>query len=242
VKAQMIFTDPPYNVEIDGNVCGLGSIRHREFVMASGEMSETEFIEFLLNTFRHLVEFSADGSIHFVSIDWRHIRELLAAAMEVYAEFKALCVWNKSNAGMGSLYRSKHELFCVFKNGSARHVNNIDLGRYGRNRTNVWDYPGVNSLGEGRLTELAMHPTAKPVALVADAILDCSKRNGVILDCFGGSGTTLIAAEKTGRRGYLIEFDPAYVDVTIKRYEKVTGQKAVHAATGRSFQDTAAQR
>lgn len=241
-KAQMVFTDPPYNVPIDGHVCGLGAVKHREFAMAFGEMSESEFISFLLSAFRHLARFSANGSIHFVCMDWRHIRELLAAATEIYRELKNLCVWNKDNGGMGSFYRSQHELIFVFKNGSAPHINNIDLGRYGRNRTNVWDYPGVNSLGEGRLSELAMHPTVKPVALVADAILDCSKRDGIILDCFGGSGTTLIAAERTGRRGYLIEFDPVYVDVTIRRYQKLTGQKAVHAETGRTFDETADER
>ena len=242
VRAQMVFTDPPYNVRINGNVCGLGSIKHREFVIASGEMSEVEFSAFLLSAFRYLAEFSADGSIHFVCMDWRHIRELLSAATEIYTELKNVCVWNKANGGMGSFYRSKHELIFAFKKGNAPHINNIDLGRYGRNRTNVWDYPGVSSLGEGRLEELAMHPTVKPVALVADAVLDCSKRGGAILDCFGGSGTTLLAAERTGRRGYVIEIDPVYADVTIKRYQKLTGQKAVHAATGLGFEDTAAQR
>ncbi len=241
VRAQMVFTDPPYNVPIDGNVCGLGSIRHREFLMGAGEMSPAEFVAFLLTALRHVVAFSTDGSIHFVCMDWRHIRELLAAAMEVYSELKNLCVWNKASGGMGSFYRSKHEMIFVFKKGAAPHINNIDLGRYGRNRTNVWDYPGANSPGEGRL-ELAAHPTGKPVALVADAILDCSKRGGVVLDCFSGSGTTLIAAERTGRRGYGIELDPVYVDVTIKRYQTLTGQKAVHAATGLSFEDIAAQR
>jgi DNA modification methylase len=242
VRAQMVFTDPPWNVEIDGNVCGLGSIKHREFPMASGEMSETEFAAFLLTALRHLVDFSVDGSIHYVCIDWRHVRELLASAMEVYSELKNICVWNKSNGGMGSLYRSKHELIMCLKKGKGPHINNIDLGRYGRNRSNVWDYPGASSLNEAGREDLALHPTVKPVALVADAILDCSKRSGVILDCFSGSGSTLLAAERTGRKGYLMEIDPAYVDVAIRRYQNLTGQKAIHSENGLSFDDIAEQR
>jgi DNA modification methylase len=234
-QAQMVFTDPPYNVPIDGNVCGLGAIRHREFAMASGEMSATEFTDFLKTSLRLLAEYSADGSIHFICMDWRHMAELLAAGAEVYSELKNLCVWNKDNGGMGSLYRSKHELVFVFKHGMAKHINNIELGRFGRNRTNVWDYPGVNSLHQGRLDDLAMHPTVKPVALVADAIRDCSHRDGIVLDCFGGSGTTLVAAHKTGRRGYLIELDPLYVDLIIRRFEQLTGETAVHAESGSTF-------
>jgi DNA modification methylase len=241
-QAQMIFTDPPYNVPIDGHVCGSGAIRHREFMMATGEMSEVEFEEFLRTSFRLLAVHSADGSIHFICMDWRHLSELLAAGREVYPELKNLCVWNKDNGGLGSLYRSKHELVFVFKRGSGKHINNVELGRFGRNRTNVWDYPGVNSIHQGRLDDLAMHPTVKPVALVADAIRDCSKRDGIVLDCFGGSGTTLIAAHKTGRRGYLIELDPSYVDVTVKRFEQLTGETAIHAETRRSFSELKQQR
>ena len=198
----MVFTDPPYNVAISGNVSGLGKVKHREFAMASGEMSAHEFTKFLEEAFLRLAEFSTDGSIHFTFMDWRHVRELLEAAAKPYSELKNLCVWAKTNAGMGSLYRSQHELVFVFKKGTAPHVNNVELGRFGRNRTNVWNYPGVNTFGKDRGAELAMHPTVKPLALVADAILDCSKRGGIILDAFAGSGTTLIAAEKTGRRGY----------------------------------------
>jgi DNA modification methylase len=190
-QAQMVFTDPPYNVPINGHVSGLGKVKHREFAMASGEMSEAKYTGFLRTILAYLSKHSIDGSIHFVCMDWRHSFELLSAARPIYSEFKNLCVWNKDNGGMGSLYRSKHELVFVFKNGSDAHINNVELGRHGRNRTNVWDYAGVNSLREGRLEELAMHPTVKPVALVADAILDCSKRGGIVLDCFGGSGTTL---------------------------------------------------
>jgi len=241
-KAQMVFVDPPYNVRIDGHVCGLGTIKHREFQMGAGEMSEIDFMEFLKTTLGHLATFSLDGSIHFVCMDWRHCFELISAGRGVYRELKNLCVWNKDNGGMGSLYRSKHELVFVFKNGAGAHINNIELGRHGRYRTNVWDYAGVNTMRAGRMDDLAMHPTVKPTALVADAILDCSKRRGIILDCFGGSGTTLLAAEKTGRRGYLMELDPAYVDVTIQRYQKFTGEAAIHATTGATFADTQTMR
>jgi DNA modification methylase len=241
-KAQMVFVDPPYNVRIDGHVCGLGAIKHREFQMAAGEMSEIEFIEFLKTTLGNLAAFSIDSSIHFVCMDWRHCFELTSAGRSVYKELKNLCVWNKDNGGMGSLYRSKHELVFVFKNGTGAHINNIELGRYGRYRTNVWDYAGINTMRAGRMDDLAMHPTCKPTALIADAILDCSKRRGIVLDCFGGSGTTLLAAEKTGRRGYLMEIDPAYLDVTVKRYQKLTGKTANHAATGITFADTQAAR
>jgi DNA modification methylase len=234
-KAQMIFIDPPYNVPINGHVCGSGSIKHREFAMASGEMSEAEFTIFLKTVFGLLAYHSVAGSIHYVCMDWRHIRELLSASHEVYDELKNLCIWNKDNGGQGSFYRSKHELVFVFKHGSRPHINNIELGRHGRYRTNVWDYAGVNSLREDRLQDLAMHPTVKPVALVADAVLDCSRPDGIVLDCFSGSGTTLIAAEKTRRRGFAIELDPAYVDVAIRRFEKLTGKQAYHVESGVSF-------
>ena len=234
-KAQMVFTDPPYNVAIAGNVSGLGKITHREFAMASGEMSAEEFTKFLEVAFIRLAEFSINGSLHFVCMDWRHMRELLDAAAKPYRELKNLCVWSKTNAGMGSLYRSQHELVFVFKNGSAAHINNVELGRYGRNRSNVWNYAGLNSFGNDRDTELTMHPTVKPVALVADAILDCSKRGGIVLDAFAGSGSTLIAAEKTGRRGCGIEIDPYYVDTIIRRFEAVHGLKAVHAGSNLDF-------
>ncbi len=241
-KAQMVFVDPPWNVPIEGNVSGLGSIKHKNFLMASGEMSEFEFSVFLKTILGNLVAFSIDGAISFICMDWRHLYELLGAARGVYSEQKNLIVWNKDNGGMGSFYRSKHELILVFKNGTAAHVNNIELGRFGRNRTNVWNYPGANSLRDGRRDELAMHPTTKPVAMVADAILDCSKRGGLILDSFGGSGTTLIAAEKTGRRAAIMELDPAYVDLTIRRFQNLTGKKVTHAETGLTFEEMRAER
>lgn len=241
-RAAVVFTDAPYNVPINGNVSGLGRIQHGEFAMASGEMSESEFISFLTTVMRLLADHSVDGSIHFLFMDWRHMHEIIAASRKVYSEFKNACVWVKDNGAMGSLYRSRHELVFVFKHGAAPHINNVELGKHGRNRTNVWCYPGVNTMRAGRLEELAMHPTVKPVALVADAIMDCSKRGGIVLDCFGGSGTTLIAAEKTGRRAYLMEIDPAYVDVTVKRYQKLTGKAAVHDPSGLTFDQLKAER
>jgi DNA modification methylase len=233
----LIFTDPPYNVPIDGHVCGLGRVRHREFAMGVGEMSSTEFTVFLKQTLGPAAERCRDGAIAFVCMDWRHMEELLAAGKQVFSELKNLCVWNKSNAGMGSFYRSKHELVFVFKKGTAPHVNSFGLGETGRSRNNVWDYPGVSSIGPSRMEELAMHPTVKPTRLVADAIKDCSRRGDKVLDPFGGSGTTLVAAEKTGRSARLIEYDPAYCDTILRRFERVTGKQAVFVATGETFED-----
>ena len=240
--AQVIFTDPPYNVPIGGHVCGLGGVQHAEFAMAAGEMSEAEFTAFLKTVFGHLAEYSANGSIHFLCMDWRHMRELLTAAHGVYTELKNLCVWNKTNGGMGSLYRSKHELVFVFKKGTAPHINNVELGANGRYRTNVWDYAGINALSAGRAEQLAMHPTVKPVALVADAILDCSKRGAIVLDVFLGSGSTLIAAERTGRRCFGMELEPKYVDVAIQRFTRMTGESAFLESTGESFEEIKAKR
>jgi DNA modification methylase len=240
--AAMVFTDPPYNVPIDGHASGLGAIHHRPFPMTSGEMTETEFTSFLSPVFRNLAAFSGDGSIHFICMDWRHVAELLAASRDVYGELKNLCVWVKDNGGMGSLYRSQHELVFVFKNGRKGHRNNVQLGRLGRNRTNVWHYPGANSFArcgaEGNL--LALHPTVKP-AMIADAILDCSARGDIVLDAFLGSGTTVIAAERTGRRCYGLELDPAYVDTIVRRWQAQTGGRACHAASGRRFDDLACE-
>ena len=236
-KAQMVFTDPPYNVPVNGHICGLGKVKHDEFVMASGEMSEAEFTAFLTTVSRNLASFSDDGSIHFVCMDWRHLGELLAAGHAAYSELKNLIVWNKDNGGMGAFYRSKHELIFAFKNGSAAHINNFGLGQHGRYRTNVWDYAGINSMRAGRDEELAMHPTVKPVAMVADAIKDCSRRGGIVLDAFSGSGTTIMAAEQTSRRGRAIELDPRYVDVAVRRWQKQTGQKALGLRSGFTFDE-----
>jgi 16S rRNA G966 N2-methylase RsmD len=236
-KAEFIFTDPPYNVPIHGNVCGKGAIRHREFVMATGEMSNEAFTDFLSAVFGHLVAHSTDGSIHDVCMDWRHIAEMMAAGNLIYTKLKNLCVWAKTNAGMGTFYRSQHELVFVWKSGAGPHINNFELGQYGRGRTNVWEYPGISTMRAGRLEELAMHPTVKPVALVADAIKDCSRRNGIILDPFLGSGTTVIAAERAGRRARGIEIDPGYVDVAIRRWQAYSGKVATLAATGQCFEE-----
>ena len=163
--------------------------------------------------------------------------EMMAAGNEVYTELKNLCVWSKTNAGMGSFYRSQHELIFVWKSGDGPHINNVELGQHGRNRSNVWNYAGVNTMRPGRLEELAMHPTVKPVVMVADAIKDCSRRNGFILDPFLGSGTSLIAAERTGRRARGIEIDPGYVDVAIRRWQSYAGKAATLAATGQTFEE-----
>jgi DNA modification methylase len=238
-RADLVFTDPPYNVPIDRHVCGLGRIRHREFAMGAGEMSGEAFTAFLRATLGNAAASCRDGAIAFVCMDWRHMGELLAAGREVFSELKNLCVWNKTNGGMGSFYRGKHELVFVFKVGSAPHTNNFELGDTGRYRTNVWDYAGINTWRRGRVEELAMHPTVKPVGLVADAIKDCSRRGEIVLDPFGGPGTTLIAAERTGREARLAEFDPAYCDQILRRFEQVTGKKVRLATTGQSFEDLA---
>jgi DNA modification methylase len=241
-KARMAFTDPPYNVRIDGHVCGLGAVKHREFAMASGEMSEVEYTDFLKTVLANLSTVSLDGALHYVCMDWRHAYELQSAAREVALVLKNLCVWAKTNGGMGSLYRSQHELVFVFKAGNRPHVNNVELGRFGRNRSNLWSYAGVNSLRAERLEELRMHPTVKPVALVADAIKDASHRGEIVLDPFCGSGTTIVAAEKTGRRAATIEIDPTYVDTAIRRWQTYTRQDAVHAETELTFSEIAEAR
>lgn len=223
-SADLVFTDPPYNVPITGHVCGLGRTRHREFAMGSGELTHAAFTDFLARTLGHAAGHSRNGAIAFVCMDWRHIGELLAAGAAVFSELKNLCVWNKTNAGMGTFYRSKHELVFVYKVGTGPHLNTFGLGDTGRYRTNVWDYAGVNTFKAERREELALHPTVKPVALVADAIRDCSRRGASVLDPFGGSGTTLIAAERTGRRARLIEVDPGYCDTILARYQAATGR------------------
>jgi 16S rRNA G966 N2-methylase RsmD len=235
-RAQCVFVDPPYNVPIAGHVSGLGKVQHREFAMASGEMSYAEFERFLTTVFGHLASYSAEGSIHFVCMDWRHMAEVLVAGRVAYTELKNLCVWAKTNGGMGSLYRSQHELVFVYKAGDAPHINNVELGRHGRYRTNLWSYAGINAFGADRDDALAMHPTVKPVALVADAIRDCSNRGGIVLDAFAGSGTTLVAAERTGRRGFGIELDPTYCDVVLTRLTRL-GLDAVNVESGAHFSE-----
>jgi DNA modification methylase len=241
-QVDLLFTDPPYNVKIDGNVCGLGSVKHREFAFASGEMSEDEFTGFLRTTLGNASSIMRDGAIAYVCMDWRHMGEMLAAGKSAFTELKNLVVWNKTNGGMGAFYRSKHELIFVFKQGTAPHTNSFGLGETGRYRTNVWDYAGISSISAGRGDELAMHPTVKPVAMIADAIKDCSRRGEIILDCFGGSGSTLIAAEKTGRRARLIEYDPLYCDTIIRRWEQHSGKRAILAETGQTFEEVSENR
>jgi DNA modification methylase len=237
----MAFTDPPYNVPIGRHVSGMGAIQHREFAMASGEMTNAEFTQFLTGAFELMVRHCHDGSLLYICMDWRHMGELQTAG-SVCGELKNVCVWCKSNSGMGSLYRSQHELVFVYKVGTARHRNNVRLGKHGRNRTNVWNYSSVNSFGrttdEGNLLEL--HPAVKPVAMVVDAILDCTARGDMVLDPFLGSGTTLLAAERTGRCCFGLELDPLYVDVIIRRWQHHTGDTARHVGTGRSFDEMVA--
>jgi DNA modification methylase len=242
-KAGMVFTDPPYNLKIDGHVSGLGKTRHREFAMASGEMDEAQFKRFLSQALEQLARNSKEGALLFCCMDWRHISEMVAAGRASHCKLINVCVWVKNNGGMGSFYRSQHEFVFVFKTGSASHRNNVQLGCHGRNRTNVWMYGGANDFGrgagEGDL--LALHPTPKPVAMVADAILDCTERGDIVLDGFLGSGSTLIAAQRTGRCCYGIEIDPVYVDAVVRRWQTMTGQPATCAPTGKIFTDRHAE-
>jgi len=240
-RARAVFTDPPYNVKIDGHVCGSGKVKHREFAMASGEMDKAGFSNFLRDALAAMADVSLDGAIHFVCMDWRHMDELSAAGDKIYSELKNLVVWAKTNGGMGTFYRSRHELIFVYKVGTAKHLNTFGLGETGRYRTNVWDYPGVNSFG-GNQEDLALHPTVKPVALVANAIRDVTRRNDIVLDGFGGSGTTLIAAERTGRVARLIELDAHYCDVICRRYEALTGKPATLDGSEQTFHDVEIER
>ena len=239
--AAMAFLDPPYNVRI-GNVVGRGASQHREFAMASGEMTSEAFIEFLGQILGTAAAISLEGAVHFVCMDWRHLEELHRAGRTTYGAMLNLIAWVKTNAGQGSFYRSQHELIGVFRVGSARHLNNIELGRHGRNRSNVWNYAGVNTFRRGRSDDLRVHPTVKPVALIADAIKDCTRRGDIVLDSFCGSGSTLLAAERVGRRGFGLEIDPQYVDVAIRRWQVSTGRDAVHAVLGQPFDELAEQR
>jgi DNA modification methylase len=240
--AQMVFTDPPYNVPILGHVGGRGTTRHREFAFAAGEMNASEFVAFLRTVLALCAHHACDSSIHFVCMDWRHVGELIEAGRSIYTELTNICVWVKTNAGQGSFYRSQHEFVLVFKSGGELHINTFELGQHGRSRTNLWTYAGVNTFRAGRMDELTMHPTVKPVALVADAMKDCSNRKGLVLDPFMGSGTTIMAGEKVGRRVYGIECDPAYVDVAIRRWQAFTRSEAILEETGQTLQEVQAVR
>ncbi|MEQ9638128.1 MAG: DNA methyltransferase [Devosia marina] len=243
-KVRAVWSDPPYNVPVHGHVSGKGRVKHREFAMASGEMSEGEFTGFLQSYLEQACEHSAPGALHYVCMDAAHAFELLSAARQTKLTFKTTCTWAKTNAGMGSLYRQQTEFVHVFKNGgdTIPHINNIQLGKYGRFRTTLWSYAGVNTFRKGRMDDLAAHPTVKPWALVADAIKDCTRVGESVLDCFCGSGTTLIAAEKSHRVGYGIELDPVYVDVAIRRWQSVSGKPAILAGTKQSFAQVEAAR
>ena len=238
--AAATITDPPFNVKVDGFVSGLGQDIHREFAMASGEMTSEEFENFLTTASRHVASHSKGGALVYMFMDWRHLPEALAACSATFAEYKNLCVWAKHVAGMGSFYRSQHELVLVFKNGRGRHRNNIELGRHGRNRSNIWSYPAANRFGRNAGEDfhlLKLHPTVKPVAMLADAIMDCTARGDLVLDPFLGSGSTLIAAEKIGRKCYGIEIDPIFTDLIVRRWQSFTGENAIHEESGKSFDD-----
>jgi len=240
--ADAVFTDPPYNVRVAGHVQGRGKIKHKEFAFASGEMSECEFRSFLSTCLSSAARASRDGAVHYICMDWRHIDALIEQGRKIYSVFLNLVVWNKTNAGQGSFYRSQHELIGVFRAGSGRHQNNVELGKHGRSRSNVWTYAGISSFGAGRDEAMAMHPTVKPVALVADALRDCTTKGNLVLDPFLGSGTTLIAAEKIGRRCYGLEYEPAFVDLTIRRWQAYTHCDAILEGDGRTFEEIEAER
>jgi DNA modification methylase len=238
-RADVAFLDPPYNVRI-GGVVGRGRTKHSEFAMASGEMSSADYVRFLGIALNAAASVSREGALHYVCTDWRHITELMAAAKPVYGDTINIAVWVKSNAGQGSFYRSQHELVGIFRVGQASHRNNVELGRHGRSRSNVWHYAGVNSFRAGRMDELRSHPSAKPVALVADAIKDCTRRGDVVLDTFCGSGTTIMAAERVGRHARALEIEPRFVDVAIRRWQAFTRRDARHVESGLSFDEIAA--
>ena len=240
-RAAMAFLDPPYNVRVK-DIVGRGRTKHDEFAMASGEMSHPEFIEFLQETLSVASSVSRDGAVHFVCMDWRHLEELVCAGRGVYGAMLNLVVWAKSNAGQGSFYRSQHELIGVFRVGAEPHCNNIQLGRHGRSRSNVWHYAGVNSFRSGRMDDLAAHPTVKPIAMVADALKDCTRRGDIVLDTFCGAGTTIMAAERVGRRAFAIELAPKYVDVAVRRWQAFTRRDATLRGSGQTFEEVASVR
>jgi DNA modification methylase len=239
--AAMGFLDPPYNVRVR-DIVGRGRIKHAEFAVASGELCPAGFIDFLKQTLTAVAAVSRGGAVHFVCMDWRHIGELIEAGRTTYGEMLNLAVWVKTNAGQGSFYRSQHELIGVFRVGEGPHLNCIELGRHGRSRSNVWHYVGANSFRAGRLEDLKSHPTVKPVAMIADAIKDCTRRRDIVLDTFCGSGTTILAAERVGRRGYGLELEPRFVDVAIKRWQAFSRKDAIHVETGLTFDETTSKR
>ena len=240
--ADMAFLDPPYNVKIGGHVGGRGRVKHQEFLCASGEMTSGQFLQFLKDTLGRCSDCLVDGGITYVCMDWRHAGELLEAGAAAYDELKNICVWTKTTPGQGSFYRSQHELVFVYKRGKAPHLNTFELGQHGRTRSNVWSYAGANTFRTGRMEELKMHPTVKPVALIADAMRDCSRRGSIILDAFAGSGSTIMAAEQIGRRAFCIEIEPRYVDVAVRRWQRFTGRDAALDCNGQTFDEVLTSR
>jgi DNA modification methylase len=240
-RAHMAFLDPPYNVAV-GSIVGRGAVKHGEFAMASGEMSRDGFIAYLNQTLGAAAKASVDGAVHFACMDWRHLEELVIASRSAYGAMLNLIAWVKTNAGQGSFYRSQHELIGVFRVGATPHLNTIELGRHGRSRSNVWHYAGANTFRPGRMDDLRAHPTVKPVAMIAEAMKDCTRRNEIVLDTFCGSGTTILAAERVGRRGYGLEIDPGYVDVAVRRWQAFSGRDALHVASGLTFEEIGLQR
>jgi DNA modification methylase len=240
-RATMTIADPPYNVRVK-DIQGRGEIKHREFAQGSGEMSRAEFTDFLKRAMSLAARHSTKGSLAYWCMDWRHLQEIQSAGEDIYGPLTNLIVWAKTNGGQGSLYRSAHELILLFKVGGGPHLNNVELGKHGRNRTNVWTYAGVNTFRAGRMADLSAHPTVKPVALVADAMRDCSRRGAIVLDPFVGSGTTILAAERIGRRAFGIELDPLYVDTAIRRWQNYTGRDAVLQSSGKTFEEVSALR
>ena len=240
-KASMAFMDPPYNVAVS-RIGGRGRVKHREFAEASGELSESEFVDFLAETLNNAALVSSAGCLHYVCMDWRHTGELWLAGKKTYFRHVNTAIWVKTNGGQGSFYRSAHEQILVFQVGSGAHLNNVELGKHGRSRTNVWSYPGVNTFRHGRLDDLRVHPTVKPIASVADAMRDCTKRGDIVLDVFSGSGTTLLAAERVGRRAHCMDIDAQYVDVAIRRWQDLTGKDAILEGTSSTFEEMTTSR
>jgi DNA modification methylase len=236
--ANVCFADPPYNVPIAGFVCGKGRHQHREFLQGSGEMSPDDFFALLRDSLEVLRTASMANGLIYVCMDWRHLVELAVAGRICGMALYNVCIWVKNDAGMGGIYRNQHEMVCVFRAGADQPVNNVELGKYGRNRSNVWSYPGMASFGADRDELLASHPTVKPIALISDVLRDVTKRGDVVLDTFLGSGSTLMAAEETGRVCFGIELDPLYVDVAIRRWQHATGLDAVHVESGQTFEQS----
>ncbi|WP_293425110.1 site-specific DNA-methyltransferase [Phreatobacter sp.] len=241
-EAAMVFTDPPYNVPVNGHVMGRGKVRHEEFAMASGEMTPAAFTAFLTVVMKLLVSVSRSGSLNYLFMDAAHMREMLAAGDSAFERLVSLCIWAKTNAGQGSFYRHQTELVFVWRKAGAAHTNNIHLGKFGRNRSDLWTYAGANSFRAGRMDDLKAHPTVKPLMLVADAIKDATRRREIVLDPFAGSGTTILAADKVGRRGYGMEIEPKYVEVAIARWQAQAGQDARLEGSGKSFEEVRTER